>query len=175
MACRDGSRRSREPELSAAVGFYHLTRSRPERALGRLLLRALAGGKRATVLVPDAAAAAALDDALWTEGDGAWLPHGAYAATDRRAALCPVWITKDGAAVDPPPNGATFLFLVGLLADDVTTAIQQTDRFERVFDLFDGASAPAVDAARTRWREARTHEPGPVYWRETPTGWEQAG
>ena len=138
-------------------------------------MRARAGGRRAVVLVADDAAAAALDDALWSEGD-AWLPHGAYAAHDRRAALCPVWITgHDDALADRTPNDATFLFLAGPFpAGGQASAVRHHARFERIFDVFDGASAPAIEAARARWREARGLGLATVTWRETQSGWEQA-
>ena len=128
------------------------------------------------MLVPDAASASALDDALWGEGGGAWLPHGAYPAADPRTPLCPIWITDDDATLAAgAPNGARLLFLIGGAAVDSASATRHHARFERIFDLFDGASAPALKAARARWREASGLGLATVYWRETRSGWEQAG
>ncbi len=120
------------------------------------------------VLVPRRPLAEALDEALWAEPEPDWLPHGAFPPDDPRAALCPVWITADDAlAAAGGANRATFLFLM----DGAPT--RHAERFERVFDLFDGGSAPAVELARSRWREARSSGGAPDYWRETPSGWEQ--
>ena len=48
------------------IGFYHLTRTKLDQALPRLLGRVLATGGRAFVLCGEAERAKALDAALWT-------------------------------------------------------------------------------------------------------------
>ncbi len=146
----------------ASVGFYHLTRETPTRALARLLARTLAAGHRALVLLPDAAALPALDDALWREDAVDFLPHGID-----HAPLQPVLLAAGADAVANPPNGADFLFLfAGSAAADVA-------RYARVFDVFDGHDADAVTAARTRWQAARAAGHALTYWREGAKGWEQ--
>ena len=64
------------------------------------------------------------------------------------ADLQPIWLT-DGLGADEAPNGARFLFLI----EGAESAA--LDRFERVFDLFDGNDPAAVAAARQRWRRRR--------------------
>ncbi len=145
-----------------AIGFYHLTRETPTRALARLLARTLASGKRALVLLPDAASLSAVDDALWREDAVDFLPHGID-----HAALQPVLLAAAAEAVAAPPNGADFLFLfAGAQAAHVT-------RYDRVFDVFDGRDADAVTAARTRWQAGRAAGHALTYWREGAKGWEQ--
>jgi len=61
------------------VGFYHLTRSALEPALGRLLERVLDSGLRAVVRASSAERADALNRALWQFGRDSFLPHGARA------------------------------------------------------------------------------------------------
>lgn len=146
----------------AEIGFYHLTRETPERALARLLGRTLGTGHRALVLAPNAARAAALDEALWAQDAVDFLPHGLDEPD-----LQPVLLASDDAPAASPPNGADFLFLV----DGADTA--HLAAFARVFDLFDGRDPAAVAAARTRWTAARAGGHALSYWREGPRGWEK--
>jgi DNA polymerase-3 subunit chi len=141
------------------IGFYHLTRSGAEHALPQLLGRTLAAGKRALVLCRGTERVAALDAALWAEPD--WLPHGTEADGD--ADLQPVWLTT----ADEAPNGASFLFVV----DGAETA--RLAEFERVFDLFDGNDAAAVQAARDRWKLAKAAGHSLAYWQQGARGWEK--
>jgi len=142
------------------IGFYHLTRSSPAKALPQLLSRTLAAGQRALVLCGDAEQIAALDRALW-EADEPWLPHGTEADGD--AAMQPIWLATD----DVAPNGARYLFLVA------NAAKPRLEEFERVFDLFDGNDPAAVETARDRWRAAKTAGHTLTYWQQGPRGWEK--
>ena len=73
------------------IGFYHLTRTGPDRALPQLRGRTLAAGQRAVVLCGSSERVAALDDALWQCAEPDWLPHGTEADGD--ADLQPIWLT----------------------------------------------------------------------------------
>jgi DNA polymerase-3 subunit chi len=143
------------------IGFYHLTRTGPEKALPQLLGRTLAAGQRAVVLCPDAERLAALDTALWQSTEPDWLPHGT--AADGDADLQPIWLTTD----DSAPNNARFLFLI----DGAQSA--RLDAFDRVFDLFDGKDETAVQAARERWSAAKAAGHGLTYWQQGARGWEK--
>ena len=145
------------------IGFYHLTRTGLPEALARLLDRTLRAGQRALVLCPDAARLKALDTALWACPEPAWLPHGS--TVDGDADLQPVWLSTAA----EPVNGARFLFLV----DGADT--EQRDRFDRVFDLFDGNDPEKVTAARARWVAARAGGHRLTYWKQGPRGWEKGG
>ncbi len=144
------------------IGFYHLTRTGPDQALPRLLDRTLAAGQRAVVLCRTEERLAALDQALWTCKEPAWLPHGT--AADGDADLQPIWLTIEDSAA---PNGARYLFLI----EGAET--QQTAGFERIFDLFDGQDDAAVSAARQRWKLAKEAGHTLTYWQQTPRGWEK--
>ena len=141
------------------IGFYHLTRSTLEQALPQLLGRTLAAGERAVVVCRDPARLAALDQALWECAEPNWLPHGTEADGD--AELQPIWLAGDDAA----PNGAGFLFLV----DGASS--ERLDVFARVFDLFDGNDAAAVQEARVRWAAAKAGGHALSYWQQGPRGW----
>ncbi len=145
----------------AEIGFYHLTRTGLDQALPQLLGRTLAAGQRAVVLCGSAERVAALDTSLWTSGDPDWLPHGT--AETGEADLQPIWLTT----LDEAPNGARFLFLT----DGATSA--RLDQFDRVFDLFDGNDAAAVQAARMRWKAAREAGHTLAYWQQGARGWEK--
>ncbi|HQU12196.1 MAG TPA: DNA polymerase III subunit chi [Acidiphilium sp.] len=142
----------------AQLGFYHLTRTGLEAALPALLARTLAAGARAVVRGTDPARIEALDAALWRAPGVDWLPHGTAAMG--HGAHQPIWLTTG----EDVPNGARFLFLV----DGATAAL---DRFERVFDLFDGNDPDAVAAARARWKAARAEGHALTYWQQGESGW----
>ena len=143
------------------IGFYHLTRTGPEKALPQLLGRTLAAGQRAVVLCPDAERLAALDTALWQSTEPDWLPHGT--AADGDADLQPIWLTTE----DSAPNNARFLFLI----DGAQST--RLDAFDRVFDLFDGKDDVAVQAARERWSAAKAAGHTVTYWQQGTRGWEK--
>jgi DNA polymerase III subunit chi len=145
----------------AEVGFYHLTSTPLERALPRLLERALAEGHRVVVMAGSDERVAALDAALWTYGEASFLPHGT--ARDGNAARQPVFL----ATGDENPNAATMLVLV-----DGAQSAHIAD-FKRVCDMFDGNDAQAVEAARARWRAASAAGHAMAYWQQTGSGWEK--
>lgn len=145
------------------IGFYHLTRSRPDQALPKLLGRALASGQRALVLCGSHERVEALDAALWLCHDPIWLPHGT--ARMGEADLQPIWISADPADAAAPPNGARFLFLLdGMEPPDES-------RFARVFDLFDGVDETALAAARKRWAAAKAAGHALSYWKQEKATW----
>jgi DNA polymerase-3 subunit chi len=151
----------------AEYGFYHLTRTPLDRALPRLLGRVLESGGRAMVLLGSRERMEALDAALWAATDPDWLPHGT--PITGHAALQPIWLTTEDAAEAGAPNAARFLFLL----DGMTSA--RLGSFDRVLDLFDGGDESAVQAARTRWREAKAAGHALTYWQQGARGWEKAG
>lgn len=146
----------------AEVGFYHLTRTGPDKALPPLLGRTLAAGQRAVVLCRDPARVEALDALLWECREPDWLPHGT--ARDGNAALQPIWLTDR----EESPNGARFLFLL----DGAAAA---SGDWDRVFDLFDGRDPAAVAAARQRWTAAKAEGHALTYWQQGARGWERKG
>jgi len=141
------------------IGFYHLTRSTLAQALAPLLARTLAAGQRALVLGPSPAGLDVLSAALWAQPT--WLPHGT--AADGDADLQPIWLSVE---VDPL-NGARYLFRI----DGATT--DGIKGYDRVFDLFDGNDAPAVAAARVRWKTSKDAGHALVYWRQTESSWQR--
>ncbi len=145
------------------VGFYHLTRSRLEEALPRLLEKVLEAGQRAVVRVADGEQLELLNRALWTYRRESFLPHGTRA--DGFAERQPIYLT----AGLENPNGARVLVLVG------GASTEGMADYERCLDLFDGNDPEAVAAARARWRAAREAGHELVYWQQKEGGgWQRA-
>jgi DNA polymerase-3 subunit chi len=145
----------------AEVGFYHLLTTPLERALPRLLDRARSQGFRIVVRAGSPERVEHLNTVLWTFEEASFLPHGS--ARDGNPATQPIWLTD----LDENPNGASMLVLVdGLEANDLQL-------FARCADLFDGADATSVEAARGRWRRLREAGHTLTYWQQTVSGWER--
>jgi DNA polymerase III subunit chi len=145
----------------AEIGFYHLGTTTLDRALPKLLERALAGGFRVVVIAGSAERVDHLDAVLWTYDEASFLPHGT--ARDGNADRQPIWITTED---EPPPNGATML----VLTDGVRSA--RLGDYKRCLDIFDG-SDDSVAAARERWKAAKAEGHALTYWQQTASGWEK--
>jgi DNA polymerase-3 subunit chi len=144
--------------MTTEAGFYHLTRSALEPALGRLLERVLDSGLRAVVRAGSAERAEALSRALWQVGRDSFLPHGTRA--DGSAEDQPVFLTER----DEVPNQATVLVLVdGAEADPLP--------FDRCLYMFDGNDEQAVAQARDLWRRWREQGVALTYWQQTERSW----
>jgi DNA polymerase III subunit chi len=145
----------------AEIGFYHLLSTPLERALPRLLERALGRGHRVVVQAGSPERVEHLNALLWTYDEAGFLPHGS--ARDGNAAVQPIWLTHEG----ENPNGASILFLVDGVAADGFAG------YARCIDMFDGNNAEAVEAARGRWRTAGAAGHTLTYWQQTEKGWEK--
>ncbi|HUK57993.1 MAG TPA: DNA polymerase III subunit chi [Stellaceae bacterium] len=143
------------------VGFYHLRTMPLERALPRLLERALGDGHRILVVAGSEERVQDLDALLWTYSEASFLPHGT--ARDGNAARQPVFL----ATIDDNANAASMLVLVD------GAASRRLGEFKRVADLFDGNDPASVEHARARWREAAAAGHELVYWQQTDAGWEK--
>lgn len=143
------------------VLFYHLTATPLERTLPELLEKALGRGWRVVVRCGSEAGLAALDRALWTWREDAFLPHGtaADAYPDRQ----PVYLTLG----TENPNGATVLMLV----EGARVVPDELSGFARTCLLFDGGDDATVAAAREDWRKVRDTGSPARYWARERDGW----
>ena len=146
----------------AEYGFYHLTRTPLEPALGRLLERVLASDQRAVVVASSPERVEALNRALWTFGRDSFLPHGTR--EDGLAKDQPVFLTDEA----DHPNGATVLVLVD------GAEVEPPPQFTRCLYLFDGNDEAALAQARTLWRRLRNQGEALTYWQQTERGWQKA-
>ncbi len=142
--------------------FYHLQRSTVEQALPQLLEKALGQGMRAVVVAGSEQRLSSLDSHLWTYRPDSFLPHGT--ATDAYASDQPVFLTL----TVENPNEAKVLFLLDGMEAPATSD------FGLICDLFDGADAEALAAARARWKILKDAGHTLTYWQQTERGgWEK--
>lgn len=144
------------------IGFYHLTRSRLDHALPKLLEKVLASGARAVVRAGSGERIGFLNTHLWTWDPASFLAHGSAAEGD--AADQPIWLTTE----EENPNGARVLVLTdGVEAGDIGD-------FARCLEMFDGNDAASVAAARDRWRAYVDAGHALTYWQQNERGgWEK--
>lgn len=146
-----------------AAWFYHLTRGPLEATLPMLLRKSRAAGWRVAVRGTDPARIAWLDEKLWLDGDGEFLPHGvAGGAFD---ADQPVLLT----VAREVPNGATCLMAI----DGAEVAPGEVAALERVCILFDGNDEVAVAQARAQWKALTGAGCAAAYWSEESGRWEK--
>lgn len=142
--------------------FYHLTRSAPEDLVRLLVGRALAMGWRVAIRGTDQAALDRLDERLWLEPEDGFLPHGL--AGGPHDADQPVLLTRG----QDVPNGAKALMLL----DGAPTSAAEIAALERVWIVFDGGDATAVDHARGQWRDLTGAGAAAEYWSEESGRWQ---
>lgn len=121
------------------VQFYHLRSTSRERAVPKLMEKALGSGSRVVVMAESDASLKALSAALWTNDANSFLPHGS--AREPHADQQPILLTL----ADENPNNADILCVL----DGVSPA--SLPSYAKVLDVFDGGDEAAVTAARQRW------------------------
>jgi DNA polymerase-3 subunit chi len=139
--------------------FYHLHRQPIERVLPTLLEKSLERGWRVIVQAASEERIEALDAHLWTFRDDAFLPHGLWREPEAREQ--PILLTVH----DDNPNRANVRFLI----DGAPVPAAAAD-YERIVLLFDGEDSDAVEAARTRWTDARQAGHEVTYWQPDEHG-----
>lgn len=145
-----------------AVFFYHLTHSSAEETLRMLLPKAQGAGWRVEVRGTDRAAMERLDAALWLVPEDGFLPHGM--AGGPHDAQQPVILSWQGAT----PDCACIIALNGA---DITA--EEAQSAERVCILFDGHDEPAVQHARSQWRNLTAAQIPAQYWAQEGGRWEK--
>lgn len=143
------------------VLFYHLTTSPLEATLPDLLERSLARGWRVVLRCGTAAGMAAIDAALWTWRDDAFLPHGTAAMG--HSARQPIYLTTGR----ENPNNATVLMLV----DGARLDPAELPAFTRICLIFDGHDPAVLAGAREDWKAVRTTGLPARYWAQDGGRW----
>ena len=147
--------------MATSVQFYHLTTSPLERALPKLLEKILAGGFK-VALVADDNRIDALNQLLWTYDPGSFLPHGSM--KDGNVGAQPVLLTTK---IEAPNHANVLLVTNGAAVDD-------TDAFDKVLDMFDGNDTQALEAARARWTQYKNAGHTLSYLQQSEQGgWQQ--
>ena len=149
------------------VDFYHLQKQNLEQVLPKLLEKAYATKQNILIKIGNEERVEFLNSQLWTFDDTSFIPHGSK--KDGFGEYQPIWLTSG----DDNPNNAKLLFLV----DGAMSDIEELQKFERIFNIFDGNSATSVEQARNFWKELKATESMPAYyWKQDENGrWTQAG
>ena len=147
------------------VLFYHLMQGTIEDTVAALLTRALAQGWRVMLRGTDAARLQRLDARLWSDPPDGFVPHGmAGGAHDAdQPVLIGTGLAVNGLAV----NGARALLLV----DGALASVEEAAAMQRVWLLFEGADAAAVEAARGEWRRLTAAGVAAQYWSDEGGRW----
>lgn len=143
------------------VDFYHLQNQTLEEVLPKLLEKAYAAGKNTVVKVGTSERVEFLSSHLWTYDDTSFLPHGTR--KDGNGEMQPIWLTSG----EDIPNGASFLFLV----DGAQVEPDRLENIERIFNIFDGNSADAVNQARHFWKTLKEKNHTLSYWQQENGRW----
>ncbi len=146
--------------MPAVAMFYHLIHAGLTDTAQMLLARATGQGWRVMIRCPDPGLAHRLDEMLWLPEDS-FLPHG-RATGGPEDCRQPVLIGP-GAAV----NGARGLMLVA--GAEFTPA--DLPGLDRLWILFDGGDAEAVNRARAQWSLATGMGLAAQYWSDEAGAW----
>lgn len=147
----------------AEIRYYHLTRSRLEEALVRLLRRVIDRQDKVVVMAGSTERVEALNAHLWSFDPASFLPHGS--ARDGNAAEQPIYLT----AAPENPNGAKLLMLCDG-AEPPAVADLSAQGFDLVCSLFNGHDEEAVAAARASWKTYRDAQQQLVYYQQDEDG-----
>lgn len=146
------------------IDFYHLQKQSLEQVLPKLLEKAYATKKNILVKIGNDERIEFLNSHLWTYNDTSFIPHGSR--KDGFADQQPIWLTGE----DDNPNQATLLFLV----DGAMASLDTLQKFERVFNIFDGNTETALIQARQFWKEIKNSDMELYYWKQDDNGhWKQ--
>lgn len=146
------------------IRFYHAQHSSLDQVLPGILGKALSGGHRVVVRLPDAGVVEQMNEHLWVYNPDSFLPHGSM--KDGHAVRQLVWLTDK----DENPNGADVLVTVPRVANDLPPHL---DQFTLCCDMIDGRLDEEVTAARARWKAYKDAGFEVTYWQQTDKGWEK--
>lgn len=142
------------------VDFYHLQKQVLEDVLPKLLEKAYTLGKKVKVKIGNEHRVEFINSLLWTYSDESFLPHGSK--KDGLAELQPIYLTYE----DENPNNAVFLFLT----DNAVAGKDELNKYERIFNIFDGNNEESLNQARDFWRELKAANVDIHYWKQDSNG-----
>lgn len=144
--------------MATTIQFYHLLSTSRERAVPKLMEKALSSGGKVVMLASDEALLKRMSDALWTSDPASFLPHGG--TRDGQASEQPIYLT----VADENPNGAEILCIL-----DGSSPASLT-RYSKVLDVFDGSREDEVASARQRWTAYKQQGYALQYVKQQPGG-----
>lgn len=142
--------------------FYHVTQSAVDEVVATLLTRALAQGWRVELRGRTGQAMDWLDEKLWLGPEEGFLPHGR--AGGPHDDLQPALLTTARAAGE---------FAAVMALEGAEVSPEEVAARERVWILFDGRDAQAVQGARVQWKTLTAAGAKAQYWSEEGGRWEK--
>ena len=140
------------------IQFYHLRSTSRERAVPKLMEKALESGARVLMMAGQQATLKTLSEAMWTNDANAFIPHGF--AREPHANEQPIILTL----ADENPNQASILCLLDGAAPADFSA------YQKILDVFDGNNEADVAAARLRWSHYKEQGHALQYVKQQPGG-----
>ena len=122
------------------IDFYHLRDADMATPLAMLAHKTVASGHKLLILAPKDSHAA-ISERLWSFRPDSFLAHAADENNGHEHAQ--IWLTSDVAINQ---IGARFLAITAGLEPP------EVQKFDRIFNLFDGTSERAVSASRDSWK-----------------------
>lgn len=144
--------------MATTISFYHLLSTSRERAVPKLMEKALASGANVVMLAGSDSMLKTMSDALWSNDPASFLPHGSR--RDGHANEQPIYLT----VADENPNAAEILCIL----DGSSPAT--IGNYSKVLDVFDGSREDEVAAARVRWAAYKTAGYALHYVKQQPGG-----
>ena len=148
-----------EPASPTLVRFYQLAAQPLESALARIAHKAWDRGWRCCVVAAGQEQARRLDDLLWVQPPGGFLPHRLWDAPEPERQPLLIALEPDDR------NGATVLLMA---AGRPPVA---PERFDMVVEFADARDETALEASRQRFRRYRELGCRLEYWIQGPEGW----
>jgi DNA polymerase III subunit chi len=150
------------------VWFYHLQRQPLEHVLPVLLEKSLERNWRVTVQAMSDERLDAIDQLLWTYGEGSFLAHGR--PRDGDAEMQPIFLTTG----PENPNHAPVRFFIDGASPVALLETPAANDYTRVILLFDGNQEEDLGFARGEWRRLKALGQDLSYWQQSAAGrWEK--
>lgn len=140
------------------IQFYHLLSTPLERALPKVMEKAIATGENVLVLVDGEQTMDRLNKAMWEYEERSFLPHGS--SKDPHPDKQPIYITY---AEENPANAKILVVTDGSQLDDFGD-------FTKVLDMFNGHDDAEVSKARKRWKAYKDAGHEMRYIQQQPNG-----
>lgn len=140
------------------IQFYHLRSTSRERAVPKLMEKALESGARVLLRAGSEAALKAISEALWVNDPASFIPHGL--AREARAAEQPIVLTMSEDNV----NAAQILCVLDGVKPESLAG------YTKLLDVFDGNNETEVAAARQRWSHYKSQGYALQYVQQQPGG-----
>ena len=144
------------------VFFYHLTQTRIEAALPKILERAVSADWLVELRIGTEANVESISDAIWKGPDDSFLPH--CLEDNDKLYDYPIVVSKS-----PLPELRDCLIVI----DQAELQNNEVEKFKRVCLLFDSKNEVELTKARASWKSLSDAGVNTVYWAEDQGKWKK--